>query len=110
MAQAAKFCSFQAKIVSWRYHVYKNPTWVDAREGDGVQVDIETNKESINVDPYACAIPVKEMFFGAMKTVVGISRERFLDMFTFSLKHKLARPMEKFYLSSIDPRWYHPEA
>ena len=37
---------------------------------------------------------------------LGISRERFHDMFTFSLKQKVARSMEKFYLWSIDPRRY----
>ena len=46
MTQAAKFCSFQAKIASPGYHVYKNTTWVDAREGDEVQVDIETKNQS----------------------------------------------------------------
>ena len=43
MAQVAEFCSFQAEIASRGYHVYKNTTWVDAREGDEVQVDIESN-------------------------------------------------------------------
>ena len=75
MAQAAEFCSFQAKIASRGYHIYKNATWVDAREGHEVQVDIETNKESIKVDPYACAIRVKQRLFGAMKTVGHIPRE-----------------------------------
>ena len=45
MAQAAEFCLFQAKIASQGYHVYKNTTWVDVRDGDEVQVDIETTKE-----------------------------------------------------------------
>ena len=75
MAQAAEFCWCQAKITFRGYHVYKNTTWVDAREGDEVQVDIKTNKESMKVDPYACAIRVKDRFFGAMKTVVHIPRE-----------------------------------
>ena len=75
MAQAAEFCSFQAKIASRGYHVYKNTTWVDAREGDEVQVDIETNKESIKLDPYAFAIRVKKRLFGAMETVGHIPRE-----------------------------------
>ena len=48
---------------------------VDAREGDEVQVCIETNKEPIKVDPYACAMQAKERFFGAMKTVGHITRE-----------------------------------
>ena len=75
MVETAEFCPFQAKIASRGYHVYKYTTWVDAREGDEVRVDIETNKESIKVDPYACAIRVKERFFGAMKTVGHIPRE-----------------------------------
>ena len=57
-----------------------------------MQVDIETNKEPIKVDAYACAMRVKERFFGAM------TRQLFHDMFTFPLKQKVARSMEKFYL------------
>ena len=75
MAQAAEFCSFQAKIASRGYHVYKNTTWVDAREGDEVQVEIKTNKESMKVDPYAWAIRVNERFFGVIKVVGHIPRE-----------------------------------
>ena len=75
MAQAAEFCSIQAKIASRGYHVYKNTTWVDAREEDEVQVGIETNKESIKVDPYACAIRTEERFFRAIKIVGHIPRE-----------------------------------
>ena len=63
MVQAAEFCSLQAKTASRGYRVYKNTTWVDAREADEVEVDIETNKESMKVHPYACAIRVKESFF-----------------------------------------------
>ena len=84
MAQAAEYCSFQAKIASPRYHVYKNTTWVDPREGHEVQVDIETDKESIKVDPCACAIRVKERLFGAMKTVGHIPREISRHVYLFS--------------------------
>ena len=59
----------------------KRCTWVDAREGDEVQVDIETNKESIKVDPYACAIRVKERFYGAMKTVIPRDISRHIYFF-----------------------------
>ena len=69
MAQAAEFCSFQANIASRGYHAYKNTSWVDVRQGDEVQVDVETNKESIS------AIRVQERFFRAMKTVGHIPRE-----------------------------------
>ena len=103
MAQAAEFCSFQAKIASRGYHVYKNTTWVDAREGDEVQVDIETNKESIKLDPYAFAIRVKKRLFGAMETVGHIPREISRHVYFF-IKIEGGSVNEKLYLRSIDPR------
>ena len=42
MAQATTY-SFEAKIAPRGYHVYKNTTWVNAKEGDEVQVEIDTN-------------------------------------------------------------------
>ena len=58
IAQAAT-CSFEAKIASSGYHVFENTTWVNAREGGEVQVEIKTNKNSIKVDFYVCVILVK---------------------------------------------------
>ena len=40
-----------------------------------MRVDLETNKLSKNVDPYACAIRAKNQFFNSWKTVGHISRE-----------------------------------
>ena len=39
--------SIDAKITSRGYHAYKNTTWFNAKEGDELQVEIETNKISI---------------------------------------------------------------
>ena len=50
MAQRTTF-SFEAKIASCACHVYKNTTWVNAKEGDEVRVEIETNRDSVQVDP-----------------------------------------------------------
>ena len=50
MAQAATY-SFEAKIVYRGYHVCKNMTLVNAKEDDEVQVEVETNKDLIKVDP-----------------------------------------------------------
>ena len=57
MAQETAY-SLEAKFGSRGYHVYKNFTLFNAKECDEVQVEIETNKDSIKVDPYACAIRV----------------------------------------------------
>ena len=67
--------SFEVKTTYSGYHVCKNTTLVNANEGDEVSVDIEANKESIKVDPYACAIYVKNKYFDATKTVGHIPRE-----------------------------------
>ena len=40
-----------------------------------MRVDLETNKLSKNVDPYACAIRAKNQFFNSWKTVGHIPRE-----------------------------------
>ena len=55
MAQATSY-SFETKIRSHGYHVCQNTTWIMAKEDSEVQVEIETNKASNKVDPYACAI------------------------------------------------------
>ena len=55
MAQATSY-SYETKIKSHGYHVCKNTTWINAKEDSEVQVEIETDKASIKVDPYACAI------------------------------------------------------
>ena len=39
--------SIDAKIASRGYHACKNTTWFNAKEGDDLQVEIETNKISI---------------------------------------------------------------
>ena len=61
--------SFDSKIASRGYHVYRNSTWQDAKSGDKVEVEIETNKSSKSIDPYACAIKIKHNFFDTWLTV-----------------------------------------
>ena len=36
--------SFKAKIASRGYHVFKETFWSNAKEGDEVKVELETNK------------------------------------------------------------------
>ena len=67
--------AFKAKIASRGYHVFKETSWSNAKEGDEVKVELETNKSSNKTDPYACAIRAKEEYFKGWKTVGHIPRE-----------------------------------
>ena len=51
--------SFQAKVASRGYHVYKETTWRNAMENEKVTVAIESNEASKQIDPYCCAIQIK---------------------------------------------------
>ena len=64
MASSAEY-SFKAKIASRGYHLFKETTWNNVKEGDSVGVDLETNKLSKNIDPYACVIRAKNQFFNS---------------------------------------------
>ena len=55
--------SFDSKIASRGYHVYRNSTWQNAKSGDNRLVEIETNKSSKSIDPYVCSIKIKHEFF-----------------------------------------------
>ena len=39
-------CSFKVKIASRGYHVFKETTWNNIKEGDSVRVDLETSNLS----------------------------------------------------------------
>ena len=45
MAEATVY-SFEAKIASRGYYVYKNTTWVNANEGNELQVETEAKIQS----------------------------------------------------------------
>ena len=61
--------SFNATVTSKGYHVYKNTSWTNVKVGEKVTVEMETKKSSLEVDPYACAIKVKNRFFDSIITV-----------------------------------------
>ena len=65
--------SLKAKIASRGYHVFKETSWSNAKEGDEVKVELETNKSSKKIDPYP--IRAKEEYFKGWKTVGHIPRE-----------------------------------
>ena len=67
--------SFTATVASRRYHVYKNTSWTNAKVREKVTIEMETKKSSLEVDPYACAIKIKNRFFDSLITVGHIPRE-----------------------------------
>ena len=61
--------SFDTIIASRGYHVYKETSWSNAKVGDEIKVEIETNPKSIASDPCSCAIKTKHDYFVGWKTV-----------------------------------------
>ena len=75
--------SFTATVASRGYHVYKNTSWTNTKAGEKVAFEMETKKISLEVDPYACAIKIKNRSFDSLITVGHIPREisRHVDFF-----------------------------
>ena len=67
--------SFKAKIASCGYHVFKETSWSNAKEAHEVKVELETNRSSNKIDPYASAIHAKEEYFKGWKIVGHIPGE-----------------------------------
>ena len=65
--------SFQTKVASPEFHIYKNTTWENVNTGQEMSVQPETNEDSKKIDPYCCAI--KTMVSGKLGTVGHIPRE-----------------------------------
>ena len=67
--------SFDSKIASRGYHMHRKSTWENAKSGDEVKMEIETNKSSKSIDAYACTIKIKHKFFDTWLTVGHIILE-----------------------------------
>ena len=67
--------NFQATITSRGYGLYKETTWSNAKVNEKVKIKIEANQSSIAIDPYVCAVKVKEKYFDEWKTVSRVPRE-----------------------------------
>ena len=55
--------------------MYHNSTWQNGKSRDKVKVEIETNKSSKSINPYACAIKIKHKCFETWLTVGHIPME-----------------------------------
>ena len=67
--------TFTATVASKDYHVYKATSWINAKVGDKVTVELETTASSLEADPYACTIRIKRKYFFNLITVGHIPRE-----------------------------------
>ena len=65
--------SFQATVAARGYHVYKNTMWDQAKVGDKVLAEIESDKKSKEIDLYCCSI--RTSVNQQIKTVGHIPRE-----------------------------------
>ena len=65
--------SFQIKVASSGFHIYKNTTWENVNIGQEISLQLETNEGSKKIDPYCCAI--KTMVSGKLETVGHIPRK-----------------------------------
>ena len=79
--------SFTSTVGSRGYHVYKNTSWTNAKVGEKFAVEMETKKPSLEVNPYACAIKIKNRLFDSLITV-GKSPVKYHDIFTSLSKLK----------------------
>ena len=65
--------SFQATVVARDYHVYKNVKRDQAKVGDKVLFEIESDKKSKEIDPHCCSI--RTSVNQEIKTVGHIPRD-----------------------------------
>ena len=75
--------SFQSKIASRGYPVYKETSWSKVRDDKEVKVELETSQNFKQVDSFACAVRVKEGYFKGWKTVGHIPKQIFRHVYYF---------------------------
>ena len=51
--------TFTATVASRGYHLYETKSWKNAKVGDKVTVELETTAPSLETDPYASGIRIK---------------------------------------------------
>ena len=54
--------TFTATVSSRGYHAYKTGSWINAKVGDTVTVELETTASSLEPDQYAVAIRIKNKY------------------------------------------------
>ena len=94
--------TFTATVASRGYHIYKTTSWINATVGNKVTVELETTASSLETNPYACAIRIKNKYFSNLITVGHV---KFHGMFTFSLRRKAEKLMSMLNRSRTD---HHP--
>ena len=81
---------FEAIIASRRFHVYNEMIWLNAKDGDKVKFEVESNLNLIAYDPYSCAIKVKHKLFTGWKRV-GHIPSKILRYVCFFIKQEGVR-------------------
>ena len=60
--------TYTATVALRGYHVYKATSWINAKVGDKVTEELETAASSLETDPYAFAIKIKDQYFSNLKS------------------------------------------
>ena len=76
------YFSFEKTIASMWHHIYESP-WNKAKADDKVVIELETKKESLDIDPYAYAVKIKSKYFEQLITAEHIALEMFRHVVTF---------------------------
>ena len=90
--------TFTATVASRGYHIYKTTSWINATVGNKVTVELETTASSLETNPYACAIRIKNKYFSNLITVGYIPREisRYVHFFITTEGGKVNEHVKSF--------------
>ena len=67
--------SFEKAYAMRRHHIYKNASSGEAKIGDKFATELETKKEYLDIDPYFCAVKIKNKYFKQLLTICLILRK-----------------------------------
>ena len=67
--------TFTTTAASRGYLIYKTTSWINTKVGDKVKVELETTASSLETDPHACAIRIKNKCNSNLIATGHIARE-----------------------------------
>ena len=75
--------NFTTTVASRGCRVCKTTSQINAKVGDKVTVELETTASSLETNPCACGIRIKNKYFSSLITVEHISRETSWHVYFF---------------------------
>ena len=75
--------SFEKAYAMRRHHIYKKASSSEAKIGDKFVIELETKKEYLDIDPYFCAVKIKNKYFKQLLTICLILRKIYRHLHFF---------------------------